>query len=150
MAKPETVNFFGGLPTEPDVNRIVAETAGMQENQLIPYDLLERAIGEKRNSDRFRSVISALKKRLLRDRNWLLIAERNQGYVIADPSKRVGWSSSEVYASRRKILRASAIASTTDAAKLTEEQRRIRDHIRDIPAKLRLAELTAPKPIKAD
>jgi hypothetical protein len=55
-----------------------------------------------------------------------------------------------VSSARRKIYKSSAVAATTDASKLTEEQRRIRDHLRDIPAKLRLAELTAPKQISAD
>lgn len=150
MAKEQTITFFGGVPTEPDVNEIMRLTRDYEEGGLISYRMIEQACGESKHSNRFRTVVIALKKKVMRERNWLLVAEPNEGYVIADPQKRVSYSVSQVHGAKRRIIKSAAIAATTDADKLTEEQRRLRDHIRDIPARLRLAELTAPKPINKD
>lgn len=147
--KDKFVVFGAGVPTEPDVNEIMRLTAPLNEGDLIEYALIERACGEPRDTHRARSVIAQLKKRVLRERNWLLVARINEGYEIADPSKRVVYSVGQVHGAKRRILKSAAIAATTDAEKLTEEQRRLRDHIRDLPGRLRLAELTAPKRVEA-
>ena len=137
--------FLGGLPTKAEVDTLMALTATRKEGEIVTKDEVEKAIGCSTKSDRSKGIIRAWKNRAFRECNLLLVAVPGEGYRLADPKERITTSSSLVNAGRRRIVRAAVVAETTDQHRLDEPGRKLRDHIRTIPARLKLAALCAPK-----
>ncbi len=137
--------FFGGIPTKPEVDALIALLDGKKEGELVSKTEIEDAIGCEIRSSRGGGIVAAWKRRAFRERNIFLVAAPREGYRVADPSERVASSASLIAAGRRRIVRAAVVAETTDHARLDEEGRKLREHIKTIPARLRLAELCAPK-----
>lgn len=140
-----TKMFFGGLPTKVEVDALMEIAEAYGEGETIPYDQIETAIKVGRRTSRGGSIIGAWKKRMFREKNCLLLADNGKGYRKADPKERISNSSALVSAGRRRIVRAATVASLTPAHRLDDEGRKLREHIQAIPARLRLAELCAPK-----
>lgn len=149
MKQNTTAPFFGGIPTKIDVDRLMELIAKFKEGDLVPYPDIESSIGEKRTTHRFRSVVTAWRKRLMKEKNFLLIAITNEGYKIALPDERMTFSAAQAFQGRKKIMRGSAVAAATDETRLSPEHKKLREHLQTLPARLRLAELTAPKPLTA-
>ena len=141
--------FFGGLPTKIDVDRLMEIFRRFVEGDIIPYPEIEAAIKEKRQSSRFRSVVVAWRKRLMKEENALLIAVPNDGYRIAPPAERMTFSAAQTFQGRKRIMRGAAVAAATDEGRLSPEHKKLREHLQTLPARLRLAELTAPKQLSA-
>lgn len=139
--------FFGGIPTKPEVDKLMGLLDGKPEGYVLPWKDIDDVIGEH-GTNRARTVIIALKRRMHTERNILLVAVKGEGYRIADPQERVQVSSGMVTAGKRRIVKGAVIAASTDTATLNDEQRKTRDLVMSIPARLRLAELTSPKEIK--
>jgi hypothetical protein len=139
--------FFGGLPTKLEVDKLMELIDGKDEGFLAPWPEVESIIGSSRNTNRALTVIKAWKARAFRERNIALVSVPGSGYRIAAPDERVTVSASMVMAGKRRIVKAATLAATTDGNRLNEEGRRTREHLMGIPARLRLAELTAPKAI---
>ncbi len=144
-AKP----LFCGIPTKIDVDKLMDLFKRFKEGDIIPYTDVESVGSITRNTGRYGSVVSAWRRRLMREANALLIAVPNEGYRIAPPAERMTYSAAQTFQGRKRILRGSAVASATDPARLNEEHRKLRDHLQALPARLRLAELTAPKQLTA-
>ena len=144
-AKP----LFCGIPTKIDVDKLMELFARFKEGDIIPYSDVESIGSIVRNTSRYGSVVSAWRKRLMREKNALLIAVSNEGYRIAPPAERMTYSAAQTFQGRKRIMRGSAVASATDPSRLDESQRKLRDHLQALPARLRLAELTAPKQLTA-
>lgn len=137
--------FFAGTPTKIETDALMALMETYAEGEIIPYDEIETTMHAARRSQRGGSILSAWKKRAMRERNVLLVAANKEGYRLADPKERVMVCGSLTAQGRRRLMRAATVASTTDAKRLNEEERKTREAIMTIPARLRLAELTAPK-----
>lgn len=143
--KTDTKLFFGGVPTKPEVDALLEIVKVKAEGQILTKEEIEESMGCDTRSNRGGSIIGSLKRRALRELNVWLCAVPREGYRIADPAERMQSSAGLVAQGRRRIARAAVVAETTDAARLDEEGRKLRDSIRTIPARLRLAELCAPK-----
>jgi hypothetical protein len=137
--------FFGGLPTKVEVDGLMLLADAYREGDTIPYELIEAEIKIGRRSNRGASIVSSWKRRMFRENNVLLIADSGKGYRKADPKERMSNSSSLVSAGRRRIMRAATVAASTEAHRLDDEGKKLREHIQAIPSRLRLAELCAPK-----
>lgn len=144
-AKP----LFCGLPTKIDVDKLMELFKQFKEGDIIPYIAVEQHGSITRHTGRYGSVVSSWRRRLMREENVLLIAVANEGYRIAPPAERMNYSANQTFQGRRRIMRASVIASATDPGRLSDEHKRLRDHLQALPARLRLAELTAPKQLSA-
>lgn len=140
--------YFGGIPTKVDVDKLIEEFKNYKEGDLIPYESIEETISEKRKSFRWASVVTAWRKRLYRENNMLLIAEANKGFLIANPEERITHCAGMVNQGKRKIFRGASIASATEANRLSEDGQKKRDHLRMLPARLKLAEQVAPKTVE--
>lgn len=137
--------FFGGLPTKVEVDALMGVAEAYGEGETIPYELIEEAIKVSRRTHRGASIVASWKRRMFREKNCLLLANNGKGYRKADPKERMSKSSSLVTAGRRRIMRAATVAASTEAHRLDDEGKKLREHIQAIPARLRLAELCAPK-----
>jgi len=137
--------FFAGTPTKIETDALMALMATYKENEVIPYSEIEETMREHRRSQRGGSILAAWKKRAMRERNVLLVAANGEGYRLANPSERIMVCGALTSQGRRRLVRAATVAASTEANKLNDEEKKTREAIMTIPARLRLAELTAPK-----
>ena len=140
--------IIGRIPTTPDVNMLCGKFDNLNEGDVVKYGEIESVIGAKRGSGRFQSVTTAWRKKLDRDSNIVLLAVPGVGFKVADPSDRVDLSSRKVKSGTRSIVKGATIASSTDRSRLTEEQRRVCDHISMAATSIQLAVRIAPKPVE--
>ena len=147
--------FFGGIPTAPDVERIVKTIGDIQEGQTILYATLTDIIHEAKESCRFRTVVRAWIRKMERERNLVMEAVPTVGYKVLTAPERVDFSGRKVVHGFRRIRRGAKVARLTQRENLSEDQRRTADHLSNIDATLRLAEATEarrlkfPDPVKA-
>ncbi len=137
-----------GVSTQPEVERLTLHFADRKEGDLIPYDTIAQMIGAKVGTHRFRTVVQAWRRQLWREQQVVLIAQINDGYLIANPSQRSHHSHSKYKNGLRRIKRAGEVASATDVFRLTPEERKLCEHVIRGAAAIRLAEATAAKVLK--
>jgi len=140
--------FFGGVPTAPDVKKLDDTLGVPKEGDVIAWAVLEKIVACARSDYRFTSVVSSWRKKLEREHNVLMIAEPGEGLVAATPDQRIDWAARKVKHGRRSIVRGSAVAATTDAARLSAACVETRAWICDVPARLRLAEQCAARQVR--
>jgi hypothetical protein len=145
----ETKLFFAGIPTRPDVDKLMQLTQQKVEGDLITRSEIEAIVGDA-GETRLRTVISAWKRRAFRELNVFLVADPTLGYRLADPKERISCSAGLVTAGRRRIMKAAIVAEATPPNELDENGNKLRDHIRTIPARLKLAQLCAPRKTNLD
>jgi hypothetical protein len=141
--------FAGGVPTDIDVQKIVDEIGVPKEDQMIEYSALEKILGIRKESYRWRTVVNAWRRRLEREHNVLFRAVMNEGYRALAPSGRVDIAGSTFKGALRRIGRAATIASGTDRERLTDEEKRVVDHVQNTGAALRLAASQAARKMKS-
>lgn len=118
-----------GFPTEPDVKRLEARFPRIEYGEMFPYKDIEDAIKASKGSFRFSSVVSAWRKKIHRETGHILIAVVNEGYRVATPGERVDVAGRAIKKGVRSIYRGATIASGTDRKLLTNEQRKVCDHL---------------------
>lgn len=88
--------FRGGVPTGPDVDRLIAAFPldDMGPGSIISYVDVSSIIGEAPGSGRFKSVSNAWRRRMFRERLWQTIAEGGAFRILtADECVRHGITS---------------------------------------------------------
>lgn len=144
--KPLT--FTDGIPTAPDVKRLVEKFGVPKYGDLISYDETAEVIGFEYRTPRWRTVTTAWRKQLYREHNVLIRAEAAKGFVAADPSERVHIAGSGYKGALRKVVRSGDIALRTDKTKLVSDEIRACDHIINAAAALKLAAAVAAKSMR--
>jgi hypothetical protein len=124
-----------GIPTKVDVDRLLDKFGVPAEGSLIAKSDIAKCIGESDDSNRFNSVLSAWRKLLFREHNLLTVGDGAKNIRIAEPSERIDWAASRVASARRNVGRAVIVAHQTDAKRLGEDQRKVRDNITSMNAK---------------
>lgn len=109
--------FFGGIPTEPDVRRLMDRFGDPGPGMLIEYETLEKEIGKPRTSSRFRTVVSAWRARLLKEHNRVGMAVPSRGIRILREEERAGHAASGHRRGVRQVVR-----SARDAALIRLDQ----------------------------
>lgn len=135
---------------KPEVDALMEVLSNHTEGDVIAYEAIEKATATSKETNRGRAIIASWKRRAMRERSVLLVAIPGNGYEVADSAGKLTFGASEVKSANRKIVRAGVVAETADPAKLDDEGRRLRDHLRTLQARLRLAELMAPKMVSMD
>lgn len=143
-----TTPFFGGVPTAPDVQKLIDQLGVPEVGTLIAYDTLAGVIRSHPDSSRFISVITAWRKRLDREHNVIMDAVPNKGYKILDPKGRVAQSSNRLKSGMRKVRRAADVALRTDAATLTDDEKRARDCVINVGSQTQLAAATESRKLR--
>jgi len=129
--------------------KLLMDTFGVPAvGQVVKYADIAAVLRVDVRSNRWRTVTWQWRKQLEADpHNILLQAEDGCQFRVMNPSQRIYSALSTQRNGFKQIFRGSSIAARTEASDLTEEERRKRDHALGVPAKLRLAQLTAPKDI---
>ncbi len=129
------VALLNGVPTKVDVDRLIDKFGVPTEGSLIAKSDIAKCINEREGSNRFNSVLSAWRKLLFREHNLLTVGDGAKNIRIAEPSERIDWAASRVASARRNVGRAVIVAHQTDAKRLCEDQRKVRDNITSMNAK---------------
>jgi hypothetical protein len=81
--------YFGGLPTGPDVKLLLEHWPQIKEGQEISHEEVERVLKLKRDETRYRGVTMAWRKHLFRNDNIFVDAIAGVGFQCLDPKGRV-------------------------------------------------------------
>ncbi len=119
--------FKGGVPTAPDVRRLIEAFGVPAEGELIPYAEIEKLIGTSRKTNRGGTVIWRWRQQLMRDHN-VLMGCRPTGLVALLPEERVSVGRDRIVHGLRRMRRGTRIMETTDRDRLSPELRAEVDH----------------------
>ena len=139
--------FLGGVPTESDV-RLLFEQVSTGVGAVIRYDNLLELLTIPERNNRFKTIVSAWRRRLYRDRNVVLIPVPGIGFQVADPSERIVAAKAKARSGFRSIRRASDVALKTDTADLTPEEKNIRGHLVQVVGTMAALERAQAKPLQ--
>lgn len=140
--------FSAGVPTAPDVKRLIDLFGIPSIGTTITHDQIATAISSPYRSYRYNSVVNAWRKQLYTAHNIVLKGVAGQGYEALDNSKRIILSSTKYKHSLRGIRRAAGVAAKTESTGLSSEEIRARDHIVRVDATLQLAAATAARDLR--
>jgi hypothetical protein len=135
--------FLGGVPTEPEVNRLISAYQRPAPG-LIPYEEIEaitnvnrvRAYVEhgtliREGGHRFTSVLNAWRARLLRDYNVVTEALPDMGIVVLKESEKSTYAAKKFLWAGRRVKHAHTVVQRIDDTQLaTDADRRRAEHMR--------------------
>jgi hypothetical protein len=142
--------FFGGVPTDIEVKQLSERFGVPVAGQIVTYESITEAIKVDKSTYRWRTVVTAWRKKLEREHNIILKAIDNVGFEALNAAGRVELSARVFKQAVRRTGRAANIAAQTNRAELSEDQRKVCDHIQNTGAALRLAAAQASRQIKWD
>jgi hypothetical protein len=122
----ETNNGFfnGGIPTEPDVRKLMDAFGVPNEGALFSHESISRIIECDPKSHRYRSVTTAWRKKLEHEHNVVLIAVPGIGYKVGTPDDRVEHGHGKLRSGQRITRRAYRVIGTTDLSRATPANRK--------------------------
>lgn len=119
-----------GQPTGRLTDTIIERIKGMKAGEMLTHDWLEPVIGAKRNTNRYRTVIQAVKRRALRQLNLALKSVPGVGYIYPTGFEQVGVAAAGFRRGARTIARSCKVAVVVSDERLPDaNHRRARDHI---------------------
>lgn len=125
--------YFGGIPTEPDVKKLLAQIT-VEPGQLVEHEAIEEVTGLTRGTSRYRTVVTAWQRRLFRDENLDTDAVSGQGIRVLMEGERVHVSVRDFGRGVRRIGRSLRRISAVRAEALSEKDRQRYDHGRRLIA----------------
>jgi hypothetical protein len=114
------VPYFRGLPTKPDVDRLIS-VFDLREGMEIQIEDIEKELGVDRKSHRYSSIVTAWRKWMYREKNLDMQGTGEGSYRINNPNERILHASSYVSRGRKSINKGIALAYSTDAKRLSSE-----------------------------
>lgn len=75
-----TQKIMNGRPTAPHVDKIFARVKEMKEGEVITHLELTKIIGEDKDTQRYRTIVAAAKRRVFRELNIELKSVAGEGY----------------------------------------------------------------------
>lgn len=113
--------FLGGKTTVPEVDQLIKQIV-LQDDLVIPYSEIERITGVQAKTNRFRSVLAAWRKRLLREYGRRIEIQYG-AIIILSAQKCVSASTKDMTRLGRAAGRTFKHASLIDQEKLSNEDR---------------------------
>lgn len=128
--------YFGGLPTGPDVRKLQEHFPDMESRigSVITHEEIETVIGIKRDQARYKTIVTAWRKRIAKDSNGRVQIRGDLreyvgiGFRVLNDSEMVEFHTDLKQSMTRKGRRAYIVLVNSDESKLTDEQKRIRNH----------------------
>jgi len=123
------VIWSAGIPTAPDVDAILEKYRLTCPGDGVRHDQIESLLNIKRNTHRYRSIITAVKRRLERERNLILAAMPGIGFTVLDNNERVDAGSNKMHMAGRAARRAVVLANGATRTELDAEHQAKADHM---------------------
>ena len=122
--------YFGGIPTEPDVNRLIDAFSvdDLKPGTQISYNETARIINQKVRTYRWKTVTTSWRKKLENDYNIILVCipESQAFEVLTEPGK-VKLSRSKLRSSVRLARRSIDVSGRVNLKALSDEERKAHD-----------------------
>lgn len=121
---------FGGIPTEPDVNRLMDafHIPKMSPGDTIPYSKISDVIGQDKGSRRWTSVTNAWRKKIEKDYNIILGCDPpNQAFRILPEGGKVQLSRRKLRSAVSAARRSYIVSGLVDVRQLTKDEKREHD-----------------------
>ena len=115
--------LLGGIPTEPDVNRLFKEFPweSLKPGIVISYEAISRIIKTGPETSRFKTITGAWRRALENDYNIILKAgDPPKHFRVMTEGEKVGLSRGKLRGSARLVKRAAVINTGVVVDKLTE------------------------------
>ncbi len=143
-----TVPHFAGMPTKPDVDRLMEHFGIPKEDQLLPWGDIEGVIGHRRGTHRFATVLSAWRRRLFREHNVVLDSVPGEGLVALSPDGRVEFGVRKERCGVRLIGVGLKVITLSDRGRMTPENSKAADAAERRGAAIKLALATSAKAVQ--
>lgn len=121
--------FFGGVPTEPDVRRLLSAFANIKAGDEIAHADVAKAIGAEPTTARYRSVTSAWRKHLLKVNNLRLSTVIGAGFRVLDGMERIADDIKRYGRGAKQIRKAADDVRSVEIGKLDQSQQRVAEHV---------------------
>lgn len=138
--KNSTTNFFRGLPTKIEVDKLTSIYGVPKEGERISFEEAADKLGLVAGSNRFNTVFSTWRRMLLRQYNLLSVGTGDGHIQFANPAERIQYASRKVKQGRKSVGMAILVAHGTDVKRLSASDATVRQQVLAInDAKLQLA-----------
>lgn len=124
MRSEKKLFFKGGIPTKPDVDRLVARFGTPAEGDVIAYADIAQTIQEAIRSHRYCTVVESWRKRMFRMHSLLLIPTGDGSFKVANSEEKVKWAADRIVTAGRVVRKAVIVCKTADPAQLCEATRK--------------------------
>ena len=121
--------FIGGVPTEPDVKRLLDAFKNLKDGDMVSHDDIAKAIGVERTTNRYRNVTNAWRKHLLKVNNLRLAPLAGLGFRVLDGMDRVTHNVKQYGRGARQIRKAADDVRRVDIGKLPQNEQRVTEHV---------------------
>ena len=119
--------YFGGIPTEPDVNLLMRsfDINEMNPGYTVDYSKVSEIINQRIRSSRWRTVTMAWRKRLEKGHGIFLDCDPDkQAFFVLSEGGKVGLSGKKLRSSIVAARRSYVVSGHVDAKKLSEDEKR--------------------------
>lgn len=121
-----------GKSREPQAKALVEFfDRAIAENRVgvpILHSEIESVIGQKRGDGIYSSIVSKVRRRLLRERGYHLLTLHGEGYQLANGSEQITAGKRRAASGLKRIVHAAVVVGAITDDRLTEAERRQRDH----------------------
>ena len=124
-----TFPYRGGVPTRPDVDKLMAKFGVPAVGDVVPYGDIETELKLVKHSGRWNAVIGAWRRFLYRQHNVHIETVMGLGYRAAPNDTRVMHASNKVRHGIKRVVQGGELAAKTSDDNLNIDQKRARDHI---------------------
>jgi hypothetical protein len=140
--------FFSGVPTKPDVDKLLAKWPDINPGLVIEYSDIEKTIACNRKSHRYATVVTKWRKALYRDRNLVLEPLKGEAFEVLAPNGRIDYAHEQFKSGLRKTSKAAHIVSTTDQSQLDDSRKGVAEAVSRMHAMFALNAANPPKPVE--
>lgn len=123
---------FGGVPTAPMIKRLEAKYPEIDKMRgtILTHEELESIVGEPRDANRYRTIVSAYRKKVWREHG-IMISGRGTdgaGFKILTDDEQVAFGADDRGRAKRYARRGFIAVTNVDADNLSPEKKRLRDY----------------------
>lgn len=126
QATAKATPFFGGVPTEPEVRalRDAYPDSEMKAGTVIPYEDVEKVIGSKKESNRFRCVTARWRGMVERETGRVVLGvEPGVGFKVLDPAQKIDLGHAKLASAVRHSRRAYVLTARVETAGLSDDEK---------------------------
>jgi hypothetical protein len=121
--------IINGRPTRTQVDKLFARLKDTKDGEIIRHAEVETLIGEGRKSDRYRTVISATRRKLMNELGVAILPERGVGFIRSTGIQQVNHRSTGIGRDfKRAARKVREVAAVTDD-RLDETGRKMRNFV---------------------
>lgn len=128
--------YFGGVSTDIELKALREHYAEVEPGKVITHEEIEAVVGVKRDTNRYRTVMTRFKRMMLLDFNVELKARSGAGYVVLTASDRVRAGIDSGHKIHRQIRKTHYRLTVIPREQLSNEEVRRADHAQMVMSKL--------------